>query len=87
MKLNPSELKEGKVEDYGVWGEKESEFKLSIRWNQKDKVYECYKLFFDTNEEELLFQSKELVDIVIRTCSLANKYAKKIISDLSQNGR
>ena len=84
--MDSEELQSGKEKDYGVWSDKEREFKLSIRWNEKKDAYECYKLFFDTNEEELLFNSKELVDIVMRTCSLANKYAKKIISDLSQNG-
>ena len=78
MKLDSSDLQSGKEKDYGVWGEKKREFKLSVRWNDKDKIYECFKLFFDTNEEEILFNSEKLVNIVIRTCNLANKYAKEI---------
>ncbi len=82
MKLNPSELKSGKEEDYGIWGEKERGFKLSVRWNQRDKVYECYKLFFDTHKEELMFHSEKLADIVIKTYNLANSYAKNIMNNL-----
>ncbi|NVM02462.1 MAG: hypothetical protein HWN67_09005 [Candidatus Helarchaeota archaeon] len=78
MKIDVLDLHNGKEKNFGIWGEKKREFKLSIRWNEKNKVFECYKLFFDTNEEEILFNSEKLVDIVIRTCKLANKYAKEI---------
>ncbi|NVM02629.1 MAG: hypothetical protein HWN67_09855 [Candidatus Helarchaeota archaeon] len=79
MILESKELQRGKEKNYGVWGDKKREFKLGIRWNEKKSVYECFKLYIDTNEEEILFNSKKLVDITLKTCNLAN-YFHSIIS-------
>ncbi|NVM04119.1 MAG: hypothetical protein HWN67_17440 [Candidatus Helarchaeota archaeon] len=74
-----------KEKDYGVWSKKKRKFKLSIGLVERNKVYECFKLFFDMNEEELMLNSKKLVDIVMKTCNIANNYGKHIINDLSKN--
>ncbi len=85
MKLDSLEIQEGKEKDYGVWGDNQKEFRLTIRWNEKNKVYECFKLYFDGENEEILFSSKKLTEIVIRTCNLANFYAKNLKGDLSKD--
>ena len=82
MKIDILDIQNGHEKNFGIWGESQREFKLSIRWNEKHKVYECYKLFFDTNEEEILFSNKQLVEIVIKACELANKYTKDIMNKI-----
>ncbi len=78
MKIDILDFQHGNVKNFGIWEDKKREFKLSIRWNESKKVYECFKLYFDTNEEIIIFTSKELVDIIIKTCYLANRYAKEL---------
>ncbi len=77
--INSSELKNGIEDDFGIWDEKEREFKLSIRWNEKTQFYESYKLYFDNNEEEILFKSSDLTEIVIETFKIANHYASNFL--------
>ncbi|MFX1449520.1 MAG: hypothetical protein ACFFCM_01675 [Promethearchaeota archaeon] len=82
MKIDIFNLQKGTEKNFGIWGTSQREFRLSIRWNKEHKIYELYKLFLDTNEELILFSSKELVEIVIRACVLANDYEKDIMNEL-----
>ncbi len=78
MKPNPKEIKLIGKENGGVWDKEKKGFKLSIRWNETDQLYECYKLYFDTDEEEILYHHEELTEILKRTQALSNYYAENL---------
>ena len=57
-------------------------FKISVRFNEAKKLYECYKIDFQTEEEEIIFQDEDLDDTLKRTQELYNSYAKKLAEEL-----
>ncbi|MHA1378401.1 MAG: hypothetical protein ACTSRG_08470 [Candidatus Helarchaeota archaeon] len=64
-----------------VWDAEKKGFKLSVRWSDKEQLYECYKEYFDTDKEEILFQSKELTEVLKRSLTLSNFYAEKTANE------
>ena len=56
-------------------------FKISVRFNENSQLYECYKVDFSSDEEVILFQAKQLKDMLKRTNQIYNEYARKLAKE------